>query len=172
MCLQRIQTDIQTIVERLQLAKHPEGGWYRETYRSSDHFPESALPAGFQGSRPASTAIYYLLGSDDFSAFHRIKSDEVWHFYAGTSLVIHVIGKDHVYRNCLLGERLDLGEIYQVVIPKESWFAAEVKDQGYVLAGCTVSPGFDYSDFELADRHELTALYPEYQQLIERLTRL
>lgn len=167
----RGSTDIQTIVDRLQLERHREGGWFRETYRSSDPIPESALPLGFSGSRATSTAIYYLLRAGDFSAFHRIKSDEVWHFYAGTSLILHVIGHDRVYRQCLLGERLDLGEHYQVVVPKESWFAAEVKDQGYVLAGCTVSPGFDYRDFELADRHELTALYPEHQYLIERLTR-
>ena len=169
---QRLQTDIQMIVDRLQLEEHREGGWFRETYRSSDLIPESVLPMGFCEARAASTAIYYLLGSDDFSAFHRLKSDEIWHFYGGTTLIIHVIGKDRVYRKYLLGGRLDVGESYQVVIPKKSWFAAEVKDHGYVLAGCTVSPGFDYRDFELANRHELIIQYPEYRNLIERLTRV
>lgn len=155
-------------VTRLGLQIHPEGGWYRETYRSDAVLRSTALPAGFGGDRAASTAIYYLLARNQSSRFHRIKSDEVWHLYDGGPLLIHCISPGGEYV-CL---RLGKGEGQpQHVVPAGTWFAAEPGDGvGYALAGCTVAPGFDFADFELGRRSELTRIFPRHRELIERLT--
>jgi uncharacterized protein len=158
-------------IRRLRLRAHPEGGWFRETYRSAECIPAAGLPRRFHGKRAFSTAIYFLLRGGDFSAFHRIRSDEVWHFHAGTRLSLYVLGRSGC-RRIRLGNRPDRDETPQAVAPAGSWFAAEVSDpRGFALVGCTVAPGFDFADFAIANRATLCERYPRLRRLIKRLTR-
>lgn len=159
-------------IEALDLARHPEGGWFRETYRSPETLPADALPARFGGGRSMSTAICFLLEGNDFSALHRIKSDELWHFYAGSPLAVHVIGGEGAYRMITLGSDPDRGEVFQAAVEAGSWFGASLSNaQSYALVGCTVAPGFDFADFEMGERERLCAEYPGHREIIERLTR-
>ena len=129
-------------------------------------------PKRFAGERPFATAIYFLLTSDTFSALHRIRSDEQWHFYAGSGLTVHVIEPAGEYRAIGLGQDLERGETFQAVVPAGCWFGASVDEPGgFALVGCTVAPGFDFADFEMGDRGELIREYPRHRELIERLTR-
>lgn len=152
--------------ETLQLTQHVEGGSFRETYRASLVLQQPA------GPRAASTGIYFLLEDGEFSAFHRIASDEMWHFYDGVTLHIYEIkpnGTLHVHR---LGRDITQGEQLQLVIPAGSWFASSVEETGgFALVGCTVAPGFDFADFELAERAALSQLFPQHAGLIGLLTR-
>ncbi|MFP4123129.1 cupin domain-containing protein [Coleofasciculus sp.] len=160
-------------IEKLGLQKHPEGGYYKETYRSDEEIAHENLPKRFSGRRNFSTAIYFLLVGTEFSALHRIKSDELWHFYAGSSLTIHVVEQSGNYRPIKLGENLDEGEAFQAVVKAGDWFSATVNNpQSYSLVGCTVAPGFDFNDFELGKREELIKRYPQHQSLIEKMTRV
>lgn len=164
--------DAQYWIDNLKLKPHPEGGYYRETYRSEIVIPRSALSQSFGGDRNASTAIYFLLQGDDFSAFHRIPSDEMWHFYAGHSLFVHAIHADGRTSEIRLGHNPDCGEVLQAVVPAGCWFGScLVEPDTFALVGCTVAPGFDFHDFEMADRASLLAAYPQHQVLIRRLTR-
>lgn len=156
---------------KLELVRHPEGGWFRETYRSGETMPAQALPERFNGSRSLATAIYFLLEAGDISALHRIKSDEIWHFYAGTTLLIHCISTDGGYQTIRLGADLQAGELFQAVVPAGCWFGAELAEEGFALVGCTVSPGFDFSDFEMAGREQLFSSYPQHAQMITRMTK-
>jgi predicted cupin superfamily sugar epimerase len=154
-------------VQHLGLKPHPEGGFFKETYRSTikEEF------RGFSAKRNLSTGIYFLLEQGNFSAFHRIKSDEMWHFYAGDPLVVHMIDDGGKYHKQLIGPKLDEGQALQFVVPAGVWFASEVADQGkYSLVGCTVSPGFDFDDFELADKNFETK-FPEHRNVIQKLVR-
>ena len=163
--------DQQFYVQYLEMQPHPEGGWYKETYRSQGSIP-SSLIGEFDGDRSFSTGIYFLLTKANFSAFHRIKSDEMWHFYDGDGLIVHEINPNGDYIKHQLGLDLENGERPQLVISANSWFASEVKTGGnWCLVGCTVSPGFDFQDFELAEGSELVAHFPKHGQLIDRLTR-
>ncbi len=159
-------------IRTLNLHPHPEGGWYRETYRAAEDIPRAGLPVRYCGERPFATAIYFLLTSETFSALHRIKSDEQWHFYAGSALTVHVIDPDGRYRALHLGPDLERGETFQAVVPAGCWFGASVDaPQGFALVGCTVAPGFDFSDFEMGVRGDLVERYPRHRALIERLSR-
>lgn len=152
-------------IRHLDLQPHPEGGFFRETYRASLGI------AAFGGSRDASTAIYFLLAGDAFSALHRLRSDEVWHFYAGCALLVHSIDPEGNYRVVHLGQNPDAGEQFQCVVPTGCWFGCSVEQQDtYALAGCTVAPGFDFADFEMGRRAELLAQYPQHREVIEKLT--
>jgi predicted cupin superfamily sugar epimerase len=159
-------------IERLQLVPHPEGGYFRETYRCGETIAQKALPERFGGGRAFSTAIYYLLRGADFLAFHRIKQDEVWHFYDGSSVTLHVIDPDGRYATVKVGRDLEAGEVPQAVV-KAGWlFGASVNDpRSYALVGCTVAPGFDPADFERPKREELCELYPWHRGVIKKLTR-
>jgi predicted cupin superfamily sugar epimerase len=168
-----LDKDAQYWINHLGLTPHPEGGYYRATYKSDLTIVCSALPSSYHGDRSASTAICFLLDGLDFSAFHRIASDEVWHFYSGSSLVVHIIDPEGDYSELHLGGGSDEGEVFQAVVKAGCWFASRVKDAaGFALVGCTVAPGFDFADFELAVRSELVAAYPQHSKLIEELTRL
>jgi len=161
--------DAQYWIHHLGLSPHPEGGYYRVTYKSDLTIVRSALPSSYQGDRSASTAIYFLLDEGNFSAFHRIASDEVWHFYAGSSLVVYVIDPEGNYSELHLGS--DEGEEFQAVVKAGCWFASRVRDAaGFALVGCTVAPGFDFADFELGVRWELIRAFPAHRKLIEELT--
>jgi predicted cupin superfamily sugar epimerase len=159
-------------IEKLRLEPHPEGGYFRQTFKSGLVVAKEALPAGFTGPRVASTAIYFLLEGDNFSAFHRLRSDEVWHFYAGDPLIVHGIEPEGKCFSILLGRDPEAGQVLQAVVPAGCWFASHVADwKSFAVVGCTVAPGFDFVDFELAKRAELVARYPRHRELIERLTR-
>lgn len=159
-------------IHQLQLQPHPEGGYYKEVYRSAGLIEKDCLPQKFGGNRHYATSIYYLLQKGDFSSFHRIKSDELWHFYAGGSLVLHLLSKDSGYQTITLGSNITGGETFQAVMPAGVWFAAKpTLGSDFVLAGCTVSPGFDFKDFELAKKDLLLQEFPQYEKLIVRLCR-
>ncbi len=152
------------IINRLGLKKHPEGGYFKRTYTSDRiiNLPE------YDGPRYASTAIYYMLVADQFSAFHRISSDELWHHYTGGSLTLYAVYNGKLSK-IKVGKRR--GEISQVVIKANTWFAASLNNKkSYCLIGCTVSPGFDYRDWELGRRNDLIKMYPEHKKIIERHT--
>jgi predicted cupin superfamily sugar epimerase len=157
-------------INSLNLLPHPEGGYYKETYRSSGKIKDSSLPTNFIGNRAFSTAIYFLLEKGNFSAFHRIKSDELWHFYDGDPIAIHVINNNGILTTHMLGKQPDKGIFPQITIPANSWFASE-SIGNYSLAGCTVSPGFDFNDFEMADRNKLIGLHSKHISIIEKFTR-
>ncbi len=159
-------------VKYLDLSKHPEGGYYKETYRSPDLISTQGLPDRFPGSRTVSTAIYFLLEQGNFSAFHKIKSDEMWHFYEGDMIEIFSIKDNGVLEKIKLGRNLQNGEVFQAVIPADTWFASRVSKEGsFGLVGCTVAPGFDFMDFEMAKRNDLLAEFPEHRDIIHSLTR-
>jgi len=162
---------VDELIRRLDLARHPEGGWYRETYRCEEIIPGGALPERFGGPRPFSTSIYFLLEQREISALHRIKSDEIWHFHAGASLTIHILTPRGGRQELRLGPDLSAGESFQIVVAAGCWFGAEVSGAGeYSLVGCTVSPGFDSTDFQLGNRSELLREYPQHAEIINRLT--
>lgn len=164
--------DAQYWIDRLGLRRHPEGGYYRETYRSTESVAREHLPERFGGDRALSTAILFLLPANEFSAFHRIKQDEVWHFYDGSALTIHVIDPRNEYRTIELGRDIEHGESLQAVVEAGCLFGARIEGDGpYALVGCTVAPGFDFQDFEMPGREELLARYPQHGDIIERLTR-
>ena len=156
--------DAERDIERLGLQPHPEGGFYRETFRSAQTV---ATP---RGERSALTSILFLLTSGSFSAFHRIASDEAWHFYRGATIAIEIIHPDGTH------ERRELGAhgARQTVVPGGVAFASHVighEGGGYALVGCDVAPGFEFAVFELCERAALLARYPAHTALIERLTR-
>lgn len=163
--------EIDALVARLNLAPHPEGGFYRETYRANEAIPNAGLPARFHGDRAQSTAIYYLLRAGDRSKLHRIKSDEVWHFYDGDPLVIVAIAPNGQLTETILGRDFVAGQVPQHVVPAGHWFGAmPARGSRYTLTGCTVAPGFDFADFELATRATLLRDYPQHIAWITRLT--
>lgn len=157
-------------IDQFAMLKHPEGGWYKETYRARGIISGSEI-SGFAGDRSFSTAIYFLLTNGNPSVFHRIKADEVWHFYDGDGVVIHELDEPGRYTEHKLGLDVEEAEEPQLVIKGKSWFASEVvKENGWCLVGCTVAPGFDFEDFEMVERSILTEKYPEHSDLITRLT--
>ena len=165
-------TGAQAWIDGLQLRRHPEGGWFRETYRSDEVLSQVALPHRFGGERAFSTAIYFLLEREDFSALHRIKQDEIFHFYDGSALTLHVIDPTGHYATVKLGRDLAAGELPQAVMAAGSFFGATVNDpRSYSLVGCTVAPGFDFADFSMPSREELCNQFPQHRQIVERLTR-
>ena len=167
-------------IKALQLSEHPEGGFYRETYRA-DITTETCEevknklqndPPNRKGRSIAST-IYYLLKGAQVSVFHRMRhADEIWHFYTGSSLTLYLLEKSVGNLSELkLGDEPEKGELFQVLIKRDSWFGARVNDvSSFALVGCTVFPAFSFADFELADRKVLTDMYPEHKDIIKMLT--
>ena len=155
--------EAQRLIAAFHLQPHPEGGWYRETYRSADRVTTSRGT-----TRSATTSIYFLLTAETFSAFHRLTSDETWHFYRGDPVSIELIDPSGRHERRVLGE----GDLLQVTIPAGVHFAAHVDAPGgYALAGCDVAPGFEFADFHLTTRSMLIAAYPQFGPLIARYTR-
>ncbi len=159
------------IVSRLGLEPHPEGGFYVESYRSPRSLSASSLP-GYGGSRAVSTAIYFLITADSFSALHLVASDEIFHFYGGDPVEMLHLHPDGRVESPRLGMDLVAGERPQVVVPSGVWQGARLAHGGsWTLMGATVAPGFDFDDFEMGDRAELVARYPDHRKAIERFTR-
>ncbi len=150
------------LIAKLSLERHPEGGWYRETYRSDENVATS------RGVRAACTAIYFLLRDQEFSALHRIASDEVWHFYMGAPLRVETITPDGLTAGFVLGYEAD--EVLQAWVPAGWWFGASLVRDGWALVGCTVAPGFDFADFEMASREVLLGKFPGAADVVRRLT--
>lgn len=164
--------DKQQLIDLYELVPHPEGGWYKETYRSEGSISANALTDGFKGDRSFSTAIYFLLGEHDFSAFHRIKSDECWHFYAGDPLTVYVLLNSGELSQIELGNDISKGQRFQYTVPANCWFASRPSiGSVFSFVGCTVAPGFDFADFELAKAESLSELFPKHEMLIRELTR-
>jgi predicted cupin superfamily sugar epimerase len=164
---------LEDIIQKLQLQPHPEGGFFKETYRSKGIIHKDSLPPFFEGKRNYSTCIYYLLRSGDFSAFHKINQDEIWHFYSGSPIKLYIISENGKLSEVLIGSDLSAGQVPQFIVPKHHWFAAKVIDRkSYSLLGCTVSPGFDFEDFMLASRKNLVEQFPQHCNIIEEFTRV
>lgn len=160
-------------VEKLQLNTHPEGGFFAENYRAEGKIPKNVLDNNFAGDCSYSTAIYFLLTGDTFLAFHKIASDELWHFYDGDPLSIFFFDENNELQERVLGLDLDKNQLPQIVIPAGVWFASRCQNPvGFTLSGCTVAPGFDFVDFELATYENLSKQYPQHKQLIKELTRI
>jgi predicted cupin superfamily sugar epimerase len=162
----------QELVTYFNMQAHPEGGWFKETYRSKEAIEATALPDRFPASRFFSTAIYFLLDQGNFSAFHRIKSDECWHFYAGGPLDLYMIHENGRFEHVVIGSRPEQQQHFQFVVPAGCWFASRPSaDSAFSFVGCTVAPGFDFNDFELAEKDLLLASFPQHSELITALCR-
>jgi predicted cupin superfamily sugar epimerase len=165
-------SDAKTCIQTLQLQPHPEGGFYKETYRSELLVEVAGSAAGALLRRSVSTAIYFLLEQGNFSAFHKIGADEMWHFYAGQALEVLELFEGGELRCTRLGPDFSQAELPQHVVRANTWFASRVAAGGaYALVGCTVAPGFDFADFCLADRATLQAGFPLHSAVIASLTR-
>ena len=160
------------LIQQYNLLPHPEGGWYKQSYRSAEYINAAALPERFGGDRPFSTAIYFLLEKGNYSAFHRIKSDECWHFYRGDPLEIIVLQPNGELAVTTLGNDITKGHLFQYVVPAGCWFASRpAPGSQYCFVGCTVAPGFDFADFEMANEEQLASEFPQHNNLIRELCR-
>lgn len=159
------------LIRELDLAPHPEGGHFRETWRAEREVPAAHVVPGASGVRAAGTAITYLLAGAEVSRLHRLRTDEVWHHYQGGPLVLHLLPRDGGHRAVVLGDPRTPATRWQAVVPAGCWFGAELTTaDDYALLGCTMAPGFDHADFELADAAALLSAYPDQAPLIRRLT--
>ena len=158
-------------IQHYKLLPHPEGGFYKETYRSTLEVDNKILPIGIRGSRRLSTSIYFLLRSGEVSKFHRLRSDELWYFHFGSAMKIVLIDQEGKKHTRLLGADAEKAEHMQVLIPAGTVFAAEVTGkESYCLVGCMVSPGFEFDDFELFEENDLIQAYPQHSDLIRKYT--
>jgi uncharacterized protein len=160
-----------TLIKIFDLKEHPEGGYFKESYRSSETISRQALPPRYKGGRCFSTSIYFLLPAGSVSRLHRIASDEVWHFYLGGPLELLQISPDGKKEKIILGQDITAGQRLQYMVPAGCWFGARPAiDLAYSFVGCTVAPGFDYSDFELADTEDLSRRHPDLKEEILRFS--
>lgn len=163
--------DAQTIIKSLQLQPHPEGGFYRETYKSGDWLGAKSLPARYSSNRSFSTCIYYLLTSDTFSRMHTLNSDELFHFYLGSPLEMLQLLADGSGRVVRIGSNIEAGESPQVLVPAGVWLGCRVASPGeFALLGCTVAPGFEFEDYVEGKRSDLVEQYPQWHDMITALT--
>lgn len=159
------------LVRLYDLQPHPEGGYYRETYRAKGSIPKGALPKIFKGDRNYSTAIYFLLPEGAVSKIHRIAADELWHFYLGDPLTVASIYPDGRMETVTLGQNVKAEEQVQYMVPAGCWFGAYPHPGSrFSFVGCTVAPGFDFADFEMGNRATLLQQFPHAKEIIERLT--
>jgi uncharacterized protein len=158
----------------LKLEPHPcEGGYFRQTWRSEEEIPHVVLPARYSAARAAGTCIYYLLEPGTFSEMHRLASDEIFHFYYGDPVEMLQLLPNGSGQIVILGSDLARGYNPQLIVPKNAWQGSRLLPGGKVaLLGCTVSPGFDYADYETGSRAELTRDHPAFLELIGLLTRV
>lgn len=162
---------VSELISKFNLLPHPEGGYFAETYRSPNQF-DNNQNGDFPSKRNWSTAIYFLLVKDSFSAFHKIKSDEVWHFYFGSPIEVIVITPTGELKKTVLGTNFNQGEVFQYTVSVGNWFGSRVKQPGeFGFVGCTVAPGFSFEDFEMPTRQDLLLQFPQHKQIILELTR-
>lgn len=163
-----ISSEVKKLIDKYEMQSHPEGGWFKESYRSDLVLKENSLPSCFNGDRNSTTSIYYLLTNKTFSAFHRIQSPEVWYFHKGMPLLIHMINKSGEYFKIELSDK-ESG-VLQYTVERNIWFAAELKEgYGYGFVGCSVSPGFDFQDFKLAAKSDMLTEFPHHKLIIDRM---
>lgn len=162
---------VKELIKLFNLKPHPEGGYFKETYRANGTIKKQALPSNFFGDCSFSTAIYFLLPKGSKSSLHRIKSDEVWHFYLGGPLTLVIIHKSGQIENITMGQNVQDGQRMQYVVPAGSWFGVYPNsDTEFSFVGCTVAPGFDFNDFELGNKDVLFKQYPNAKEIIEKLS--
>ena len=155
-------------IKTLNLQPHPEGGYFREVYRSEEQITE--LPSRYEGPRNFATSIYFLLTGKDKSAFHRIASDETWHFYSGCPLILYTLDVRSGLQKVMLGNNPTEGQTLQYTIPHGTWFGGHpVDEKSYSLLGCTVAPGFEFTDFELGEYEKLSGNFPGHRDVIRKL---
>ena len=154
----------QYFIKQLNLAEHPEGGYYVSSFRASDNIAVRDV------QRPIYTSIYFLLRSQDISHLHRLQSDELWYYHAGSPLTVHMIFPDGTYEAKKLGLNVEAGEVPQIAVPKNTIFGSSVEESDtFSLVGCMVAPGFDFEDFELFTQEELLADYPQHEEVIRKM---
>lgn len=159
-------------IDKLGLEKHPEGGWFREIYRSAEIYFSDTLPDRYTGDRNFSTTIYFLLEGEQVSVFHKLKSDEIWHHIDGGPVRIYILDRSGKLSEILLGKNIDAGEMLHAVIKSGDLFAAEAAEKdSFTLVSCSVSPGFEYDDFSIAERTSLLEEFPVHREIILKLTR-
>ncbi|HQO02357.1 MAG TPA: cupin domain-containing protein [Spirochaetota bacterium] len=164
-----MNNEMSSWIEKLSLEPHPEGGYYREVYRSDEMIQRESLPGRFTGPRACATSIYFLLPRGEVSRLHRLKSDELWYFFTGADIRVHMISEEGEYDSFVLGT--SEGGVFQAVVPRGWWFGASVEGGGaYSLVGCAVAPGFAFEDFEMGDRETLLRRYPRHREIIITLT--
>ncbi len=168
----RMQHTAEALIRHLGLQPLPhEGGYYSETHRSLETIAQTSLPARYKGSRSCSTAIYYLLTANCCSKFHRLPSDEIWHFYLGDPVEMVQLFPDSSGKIILMGSEVLADQHCQVIVPHGTWQGAKLSPGGhFALMGCTVAPGFDFADFELGSKDLLVSRYPGFASWIEALT--
>ena len=167
-----VDVKINDLVELYNLEPHPEGGFYKETFRDDKSIPASSLPE-HGGDRSYSTGIYFLLTKGMISSLHRIKSDEMWHFYLGGPLTVVQISPNGDVEEIVLGQGVKSGQKVQHVVPAGYWFGAYPNEGSeYSFVGCTVAPGFDFRDFEMGNRENLIKQFPNAKDIIEKLTNI
>lgn len=160
------------LIEKLNLLPHPEGGYFSETYRSKEIIKKENLPSRYSGDRNLCTSIYFMIDENNFSAFHRLKSDEIWYFHYGNPLLLNTIDEHGNLSQIILGPDFQSGQKFHHTVLAGHWMSASVlNENGFSLIGCSMSPGFDYEDFELADRKKLIELFPRHSVIIEKYTR-
>lgn len=157
-------------VKNLNMTAHPEGGFYKEIYTSEESITSQELKVDYEGSRILWTSIYFLLRDGEVSKFHRLKSDEMWYYHSGSPLTIYMISPNGELITEQLGLDVEHGEKPQVLVPKDYIFGSAMNNEGYALVGCMVSPGFEFRDFELFKRNDLLEKYPQYEEIIKKLT--
>ena len=164
---------VEDLVRILGLAPLPEeGGLFRETYRSRHVIDQQSLPAGYTGARSVATAIYYLIAPGGFSSLHRLRGEEMFHFYLGDPVEMLQLGPEGIGEVIVLGTDLAAGMRSQVLVPGGTWQGSKLRSGGrFALLGATMSPGFDFEDFELGQRRRLVAEYPSFEKEILELTR-
>lgn len=163
--------DYRSIIERLNLLPHPEGGYYRRNWQSVMQ-AETLDASGkiLHALRSIGSSILFLLPSQQVSIWHRVACDEMWHFYHGSSLCLHLLSSASGYSKHILGLDLEHDELPQFIIPRGTWFCGEVvEEDSFTFCGCTLWPSFSYADFELAEQDRLLAEFPDHKDLIERI---
>ena len=159
-----MQDQAQLFIEKLGLEPHPEGGYFKSTFRAEEQLTLA------HGERPGYTSIYFLLRSQDISHLHRLQSDELWYYHGGSALTVHMIHPDGSYEAKKLGLNIATGELPQIRVPKQTIFGSSVDDPNtFSLVGCMVAPGFDFADFELFTQGELLADYPQHEMVIRKM---
>jgi predicted cupin superfamily sugar epimerase len=158
-----MKEEVVLLIEKLGLLPHPEGGFYKETYRSEEILESK--------NRNILTSIHFLLTSDDVSHFHRIKSDELWYFHCGSAVTVHTLDEKG-HSEFVLGSDLVNGELPFYLVKKDTIFGSTVDaPNSFALVSCAVAPGFDFRDFELFETQELLDLFPEHEEIVNRLSR-
>jgi predicted cupin superfamily sugar epimerase len=163
--------DAKYFISKLNMLPHPEGGYFKEFYKSNELIKKEHLPDRFGGHRAFSTSIYFLLNEKDVSKLHKIESDELWYYHSGSSVTIICLHKDYGLKKYKLGLNLENEELPQVLVEKGTWFGAFLNDETtYSLVGCNVAPGFDFEDFVMGDKEKLFSDFPKHKEIIIKLT--